>query len=143
MCAEAIAVPDGLKTGPIFVDGEKLPNTGNDGPALNIFLAADGVHHCEVAGMRDTLDAYAAKLPKWGWLQRLVAGQNWETKVRAIDPEARVDPTVTARAALPAVVQCASVGPYRPDAPRNHNDFEQLYPLIAAASGASAGKAPV
>jgi len=125
MCAEAISVPDGLKTGPIFVDGEKLPKTGNDGLALNIFPAADGVQHCEVAGMRDALDAYAAKLPKWGWLQRLAAGQNWETKVRVIDPEDKVDPTVIARAGLPAVVQCAAVGPYRPESLRNHNDFKQ------------------
>jgi uncharacterized protein (DUF2235 family) len=137
MCAEAIAVPDGLKTGQIFVDGEKLPNTGNAGPALNIFPAADGVQHCEVARMRDTLDAYAAKLPKWRWLQRFVASQNWETKVRVIDPEALVDPTVTTRARLSSVVQCASVGPYRPEALRNHNDFKQLYPPLAVASGGS------
>jgi hypothetical protein len=52
MCEEAIAVPDGLKTGPIFVDGVKMPNTGKDGPALNIFPAADGVQHCEVAAHR-------------------------------------------------------------------------------------------
>lgn len=26
--------------------------------------AADGVQHCEIAGMHDTLDTYAAKLPK-------------------------------------------------------------------------------
>jgi hypothetical protein len=116
-----------LKTGPIFVDGKKLPNTGDDGPALNIFPAADGVQHCEVAGMRDTLDAYAGELPKWGWLQRFVAGQNWETKVRVVDPEAKVDPTVATRAGLSAVVQCATVGPYRPEALRNHNDFKQLY----------------
>jgi hypothetical protein len=89
--------------------------------------------------MRDTLDAYAAKLPKWGWLQRYVASQNWETKVRVIDPEARVDPTVKTRAALPEVVQCATVGPYRPDALRNHNDFKQLYTEAAGASRAGAG----
>jgi len=35
--------------------------TGEAGPALNIYPAADGVQHSEVAGMRDTLDAYAAK----------------------------------------------------------------------------------
>jgi hypothetical protein len=91
--------------------------------------------------MRDTLDAYAAKLPKWSWLQRLVAGQTWETKVRVIDPEARVDPTVTTRAGLPAVVQCASVGPYRPEALRNHNDFKQLYQPTPGLSGSSAGSA--
>jgi hypothetical protein len=133
---------------------KKLPNTGQDGPALNIFPAADGVQHCEVAGMRDTLDAYAAKLPKLSWLQRLIAGQNWEmsiglfhaethweTTVRVIDPGAIVDPTVTTRAGLTAVVQCASVGPYRPEALRNHNDFKQLYLPIAGTSGSGAGAA--
>jgi hypothetical protein len=55
------------------------------GPALNIFPAPDGVQHCQVAGMRDTLDAYAAMLLKWGWLQRYGARQNWETNVRGID----------------------------------------------------------
>jgi hypothetical protein len=34
----------------------------------------------EVAGMRDTLDTYAAKLPMWGWLQRYIAAKNWERK---------------------------------------------------------------
>jgi hypothetical protein len=89
--------------------------------------------------MRDTLDAYAAKLPKWGWLQRLIAGQNWETTVRVIDPGAIVDPTVTTRAGLTAVLQCASVGPYRPEALRNHNDFKKLYLPAAGVSGASTG----
>jgi hypothetical protein len=42
-----------------------MDNTGDVGPALNIFPAADGVQHCEIAGMRDALDAFAAKLPKW------------------------------------------------------------------------------
>jgi hypothetical protein len=38
--------------------------------------------------MRDALDAYAAKLPKGGWLQRYVAGKNWETQVRDITHDA-------------------------------------------------------
>jgi uncharacterized protein (DUF2235 family) len=127
MCEQATSVPDGLKTGPIFVDGVKMPNTGDVGPALNIYPAADGVQHCEVAGMRDTLDTNAAKLPKWGWLQRYIAGKNWETKVRDISHDAPVDPTVTTRAGLPEVTQCAIVGPYRPEALRRHDDFRQLY----------------
>ncbi len=128
MCEQATSVPDGLKTGPIFVDGVKMPNTGNAGPALNIFPAADGVQHCEVAGMRDTLDTFAAKFPKWGWLQRYIAGRNWETKVRDITQDAPVDPTVQTRAALVSVTQRATVGPYRPEALRKHDDFKHLYP---------------
>jgi hypothetical protein len=52
MCEQAISVPEGLKTGPIFVDGVKMPDTGDTGPALNISPAASGVQHCEVAGRR-------------------------------------------------------------------------------------------
>jgi hypothetical protein len=120
-------VPDGLKTGPIFLNSAKMANTGDVGPALHIFTAADGVQHCEVAGMRDTLDSYASKLPKWQWLQRLVAGKNWETKTREIPRDAPVHPTVKIRASLPEVQQCASVGPYRPEALRTHDEFKHLY----------------
>lgn len=127
MCRQAIEVPNGLKMGPIFVDGVKMPGAGNAGPALHIFPAADGIQHCEVAGMRDTLDSYAAKFPKWDWLQRYIAKQNWETKVRDINHEAPVDPTVTTRASLPKVAQCSTVGPYRPEGLRNHDDFKHLY----------------
>lgn len=128
MCEQAISVPDGLKTGPIFVNGAKIPFTGDAGPALNIYPAADGVQHCEVAGMRDTLDAYTAKLPKWGWLQLYIAGKNWETKVREMTHDAPVDPTVKTRAGLPKVTQCARVGAYRPDALAHHGDFKGYYP---------------
>lgn len=128
MCKQAISVPDGLKTGPIFINSAKIPLTSDSGPALNLYPAVDGVQHCEVAGMRDTLDALAAKLPKWGWLQRYIAGKNWETKVREIRHDAPVDPTVESRAGLPKVTQCANVGPYRPDALREHDDFAHLYP---------------
>ena len=129
MCQEALSVPDGLRTGPIFADGAKMPHTGDAGAALNIYPGADGVQHCEVAGMRDTLDALAAKLPKWGWLQRYVAARNWETKIRDMNHEAPVDPTVKTRAALPKVTQCAGVGPYRPEALRSHDDFKNYYLL--------------
>jgi hypothetical protein len=46
LAIKAISVPDGLKTGPIFVDGVKMPNTGDAGPALNISPSANGVQHC-------------------------------------------------------------------------------------------------
>jgi uncharacterized protein (DUF2235 family) len=128
MCEQAISVPGGLKTGPIFVDGMKMPCTGDFGPALNISPSATGVQHCEVAGMRDTLDAFSEKLPKWRWLQSRVAGMNWETKVRDVTHDAPVDPTVTTRFALPEVTQCAGVGAYRPEALRNHDRFKHLYP---------------
>lgn len=127
MCEQAMTVPDGLKTGPIYVDHVKMPNTGDAGPALNIFPRADGIQHCEIAGMRDTLETYAAKLPKWRWLQSLVGTKNWEVEVREINQKAPVHETVRTRFGLPQVTQCARVGAYRPDALANHDDFKQYY----------------
>jgi hypothetical protein len=128
MCREALAVPNGLLTGPILVRGKKLPNSGDTGPALNIFPSADGVQHCEVAGMRDTLDYQAAKLPKWSWLQKFISSQNWVTKVRDIQPEAKVHPTVRERFEIPEIGQCASGrAPYRPLALADHVEFKAYY----------------
>jgi len=125
MCREATSVPNGLLTGPIFVNGEKMPNTGDNGPALNIYPAADGVQHCGVAGMRDTVDGYATKLPKWSWLQKFISRQNWQTKDRMIDRAAKVHPTVRTRFDLSSMVQCADgVGLYGPNALAYHDDFK-------------------
>ena len=51
-------------------DGSKqtiagLMATGDVGQALNIRPDAGGVQHCEIAGMRDTIDAMAGSLPNW------------------------------------------------------------------------------
>jgi uncharacterized protein (DUF2235 family) len=134
MCEQALNVPDGLMTGPIFVDGVKMARSGGAGAALNIFPASDGVQHCEVSGMRDTLDALAAKLPKWGWVQRNIAAQNWETKVREVKHDAPLHPTVVVRAGLAKVPQCGTVGAYRPAALLGHDLFK--LPVSAAAASA-------
>ncbi|MBR0695930.1 DUF2235 domain-containing protein [Bradyrhizobium lablabi] len=127
MLEQAIGVPEGLNTGPIYVDGVKMPGTGNAGSALNIYPRADGAQHCEVAGMRDTLDGYAVKLPKWKWLQSHIARLNWEVEVRSITHDAPVHPTVANRFELPEVTQCAVTGPYRPEALRLHDTFKRFY----------------
>jgi uncharacterized protein (DUF2235 family) len=127
LCEQATSVPNGLKTGPIFVNDKKIANTSDTGPALHIFPSADGVQHCEIVGMRDTLDTYSGKLPQWGWLQRYIGGLNWEMKIRDIAHDAPVHPTVETRAELSEVTQCAASGPYRPEALRNHDDFRHLY----------------
>ncbi|TAI60328.1 DUF2235 domain-containing protein [Bradyrhizobium sp. Leo170] len=127
MCQQAIRVPDGLKTGPIYVDGIKMPGTGDAGAALNIYPRADGVQHCEVAGMRDLLDDYAARFPKWRWLQRRVGNMNWEIEVRQIQHDAPVHPIVSERFELASVAQCANVGPYRPEALKQHDAFKHFY----------------
>src|SRR5262249_4689942 len=94
MCGEAVSVPDGLLTGPIFVDGRKMAGTGDAGQALNIYTDSGGVQHCEVAGMRDTINGFADMLPNWSWLRRLLARQNWEIKMRDVGATAMVHPTV-------------------------------------------------
>ena len=127
MAHQATEVPDGLKTGPIFVKGEKIPATANVGECLYIYPSADGVQHCEVAGMQDTLANYAAKWPKW--VGRLIAGKGWEIKVRDIKPDAPVDESVDQRFNLPLVIQCAGTGPYRPKALKDHEKFKHLYPV--------------
>ena len=129
MCREAISVPDGLLTGPIFVDSEKLQGSGNIGQALYIYPDAGGLQHCEVAGMRDTLDAFADKLPRWRWLRNRIGSRNWEIKLRDIDAAAKVHPTVQLRFDMDAVIQCAAgTGAYRPAALAHHHDFARYYP---------------
>jgi uncharacterized protein (DUF2235 family) len=132
MAEEAVKVPNGLKTGPIFVDGKKIQNTGDAGECLHIYPSAGGVQHCEVAGMRDTLDGYAAKAPNW--LKGLIARTGWEVKVRNINPEAPVHRTVEQRFTLPSVIQCAGTGPYRPIALKDHIKFKAMYPSEGPAS---------
>jgi uncharacterized protein (DUF2235 family) len=127
MCEQAIQVPEGLKTGPIYIDGVKMLESGDTGPALNIYPRADGVQHCEIAGMRDTLDGYATSFPKWRWLQRYIAKMNWQVETREIRHNAPVHPSVNTRFALPEVIQCAKVGAYRPEALRFHDNFKNFY----------------
>lgn len=78
--------------------------------------------------MRDTLDGVADKLPPWSWLRNLVGRQNWQTKIRDINPAGKVHPAVRQRFDLPQVVRCAAgAGPYRPDALMHHVEFERYY----------------
>jgi hypothetical protein len=122
-------VPDGVKVGPDFVDGAKVEGTGSEGTPLHLYPRADGVQHCELAAMRDTIDGYIAKVPAWiplvrGWLARL----NWPEEIRKVPHDARVDQSARARFGLDDVVQCACHGAYRPEAMRHHDEFGKLYP---------------
>jgi hypothetical protein len=73
-------------------------------------------------------------LPKWGWLERYIAAQNWETKIREVTHDAPLDPTVDVRAGLAQVAQCATVGPYRPAALHEHDIFKPPPPDSGAGS---------
>jgi uncharacterized protein (DUF2235 family) len=125
MIEQATIIPNGLKIGPVWVNGTKMPDTGESGEPLHIFPAADGVQHCEIAATRDTIDRRTPKC-----LKRFTRRWNWDEQVRDIDPDAPVHPTVRDRFALAGVVQCAGVGvpgPYRPKALERHHEFAQYY----------------
>lgn len=85
--------------------------------------SADGVQHCEIAGMHDLIESRT-----WKFLQRFTGFLNWKEKVRHIEHDAKVHQTVHDRFALPSVTQCASFGAYRPRALAGHDDFKAYYP---------------
>ena len=126
MIEEATGVPNGLKIGPVVVNGKGLAGCGNSGVLLELHPTADGVGHCEIAAMKDTIEGYAARLP--GFLRNWVRRQNWEEKVRDLSHDAPVHSTVADRFKLDSVVQAPVTGPYRPKALAGHDDFKSYYP---------------
>lgn len=114
MIQQATEIPNGLR-----VDGV---NAGSATKRLFLYPSADGVQHCEIAGMRDTLEA---RLPRW--LLRLLPNFGWELVIRKIHEDATVHPSVVERFRLPEVTQCAGQGPYRPEALRHHAQFKNYY----------------
>lgn len=122
MIEEVLRLPDGLKIGPVIVDGKRLPQTSENGTPLHLFPRANALQHCEVAGMKDILEA---RVPSW--LRRFTSGLGWKTKIREINSEAPVHPTVEERFQLTQVPQCAESGPYRPVALRSHVKFRSFY----------------
>lgn len=118
MIEQATEIPD-----PLIVEGQRKPGDATGIPGLRLFPAADGVQHCEVAGMRDTVEA---KLPKW--VRQFAGNLGWAVRVRKINPDAPVHPTVGERFGLPEVDQCGTGrGPYRPAALAEHARFKHLY----------------
>lgn len=132
MIEEAVGVPDGLKIGPVMVRGIRLTGTSEVGIPLQLFPAADGLQHCEVAGMQDVLDSL---IP--GWLRRFTTGLGWKAAPRPINKEAVVHPTVEERFRLEAVLQCADSGAYRPASLKQHVKFSSFYENNAATEGKS------
>ncbi len=122
MIEEVLGLPGGLKMGPVIIDGKRLPQTSENGVPLHLFPRADSLQHCEVAGMQDVLEA---RIPHW--LRLLKSRLGWKIKIREINPEAPVHPTVEERFQLTQVPQCAGSGPYRPEALRNHEKFRAYY----------------
>jgi uncharacterized protein (DUF2235 family) len=127
MIEEAVAVPNGLKIGPVMVRGNRLVGTAEVGTPLQLFPAADGLQHCEVAGMQDLLDG---RIPRW--LRQFTIGLGWKAGPRPINKEAIVHPTVEERFRLEEVLQCAGSGAYRPAALKEHVKFSSYYDNKAA-----------
>jgi uncharacterized protein (DUF2235 family) len=115
MVGEATRIPH-----PLIVDGMEPAEAGTG--RLRLHPASDGMQHCEVAGMHDTI---ARILP--GWMARRMGWLGWPVKVREIAEDALVHPSVRERFALPEVTQCTGEGPYRPAALSTHRDFRSGY----------------
>ncbi|GJE75121.1 MULTISPECIES: DUF2235 domain-containing protein [Methylobacteriaceae] len=115
MVEQATKIPDPLRVDGM-VSGE--PGTGR----LHLHPASDGMQHCEVAGMHDSI---AGILPRW--LSRRMGWLGWPVKVREIPEDALVHPSVRERFDLAEVTQCDGKGPYRPLALANHRDFRTAY----------------
>ncbi|NNM74215.1 DUF2235 domain-containing protein [Enterovirga aerilata] len=122
MITEALSVPEPLRVGPVIVNGVPLKGSGDAGPALFLHPAENGLQHCEVAGMEDTLDA---RVPSW--LRRLVGVKGWRVKVREIKEGAELHPSVAQRFSLPEVPQCAGHGPYRPSGLKTYPGLAESY----------------
>ena len=122
MLEEAVCLPDGLKVGPVYVNGSKMSGTGEVGPPLYVYPADDGVQHCEIMATRDYLDALKPQ-----WLAWLVRNQNYAEKVRSLPEGATVHPSVNRRFELPGVQQTDGFHCYRPEALRGGDVFKRYY----------------
>lgn len=124
MIEQASSIPHGLK-----IDGQTTPGCSIGIPRLQLFPSSDGLQHCEVAGMRDTLD----RLP-WP-LRNLLKNRGWAVKIRNIQPEAPVHASVKERFEFTSALQCTGTAPYRPAALANHEEFKHYFHTEGAAAG--------
>jgi hypothetical protein len=122
MLEQAVCVPNGLKVGPVLVNGVKMLGTGAVGTALHIYPADDGIQHCEITATRDNLNAVKPR-----WLAWLLRNRNYAVKTRSLPDEATVHPSVDRRFELPGVQQPNGFGRYRPDAMRGVDAFKRYF----------------
>ena len=117
MVEQATKVPNGL-----HVAGLKAPGDATDNPNLRVFPSCDGVQHCEVVGMQDTIESMVP-----AFLMRFSGSLKWPVKIRDIRPDAPVHHTVVERFKMETVTQADGIGPYRPLALANHSQFKDYY----------------
>jgi uncharacterized protein (DUF2235 family) len=122
MIEEAVAVPNGLKLGPVWVNGEKLARSGDTGPAIYLHPSEAGLQHSEIIATRDYLDSLKPAFLAW-----MFRHYNYAENVRTLPAEAVVHPSVSKRFALASVPQAAGSGAYRPEALRQHDEFRVFY----------------
>jgi uncharacterized protein (DUF2235 family) len=136
MLEQAVGVPDGLKVdGMPAVADPRHPVEVMQIPRLRLHPSPTGVQHCEVAGMRDAIEARVSASWVPGWVRRWAQGKSWAIKDRDIKPDATVHPSVDERFALPSVAQCDGSAPYRPVPLATHVRFKDRYgpaPDVAA-----------
>jgi uncharacterized protein (DUF2235 family) len=128
MLEEILKLDHPIKFGPVTVNGVAMAGAGTVGTPLHLYSDATSMQHSEIAGMRDTVDAFRERLPRI--LRGLLPNANYEIIKRSILPRAKIHPTVKERFALETVIDCAGdkVGNYRPEALREHDDFKHFYP---------------
>jgi hypothetical protein len=107
MADEALSLPH-----PLLLDVRRL----------NIFPAADGLQHDEVASMRDTIVGRTPFLLRW-----LTRNMSWKMAVRDPKPNSPMHPSVAERFAMKRVERLGGHGPYRPEALREHKQFRHFY----------------
>lgn len=129
MVGEATTIPN-----PLRVDG-MAPGDDHTG-RLHLNPAFDGIQHCEVASMHDTI---AGMFPSrlMPWLGRF----GWPVKPRKVVAGMAVHPSVYRRFELAEVTQCAGRGPYRPEALRGHPDFQAGYAAAPSPTATTRGDA--
>jgi uncharacterized protein (DUF2235 family) len=122
MIEEALSLPVPLKIAPVFVNGEKMPGSGDVGEPLQLFPSVAGVQHCEVAATKDFIARLTPPQLQWAtaWL-------GYNVKPRSIDPKAVLHPSVYERLGLIEVPQCTTFGAYRPVQLQQHTKCQSFY----------------
>lgn len=127
MLEEAVEVPNGLRIGPVYVNGKKMSGSGSQGTTLYLYPSDDGVQHNEIFGMRDALDAVRPR-----WLAWILRNKNYAENIREIPKEAVLHPSVERRMLLKEVRQADGVRAYRPEALAGVEKLAQFYPKPGA-----------
>lgn len=129
MLEQAVGIPDGLKVGGMpAVEDWRDPKEVMEIPRLRLFPSPAGVQHCEVAGMRDTIEE---RIAPWYVPEKVRAwarGKNWAVLDRPRPKNgATLHPSVAERLALDEVQQCDGKRAYRPPLVKGDPAFARLY----------------